>query len=96
MADMKDIKEKFSRLQNEVTKLNNQKIGMESEIRTIEEDMNDLGDKILSATGKGSLEDAFEYFKEQNDKLEDRKEKLSLELDKYLDIDSGSNQFNLG
>lgn len=87
MAEINEIKQKFNQLQSNVTKLSNLKIGMESEIKTIDEDLNDLGKKLLEATGKSSIEEAFTYYKEQNTLLEEKKTKISSELDTYLKID---------
>lgn len=87
MAEITEIKDKFNQLQSNVTKLSNLKIGMESEIRTIDEDLTELGSKLLEATGKTTLEEAFSYYKEQNTLLEEKKVKISSELDNYLKID---------
>jgi predicted nucleic acid-binding Zn-ribbon protein len=89
MADMNEIKAKFNKLQTEVTQLNNKKIGMESEIKTIDADMKELSDKLLAKSGMTTLEDALTYFKEQHNLLEEKKEKISKELDDYLNIDDG-------
>lgn len=82
---MKDIKTKFSTLQSNVQKLNNEKIGLESEIKTITSDQNDLVAKILELTGKDTIEEAYEFYNAQSAELESRKEKLEKELDNYLE-----------
>jgi chromosome segregation ATPase len=87
MADIKEIKEKFNLLQNNVTKMNNMKIGLESEIKTITSDQKELVDKLLQLTGTSSLKDAFEYYKQKSAELEEKKGKLSSELDDYLALD---------
>lgn len=96
MNDINDIKSKFSQLQNNVTQLNNKKIGMESEIKTIDSDLTELVDKILKVTGKGSIEEAVKYYQEQNTLLEQEKEEVSKELDEYLKSDKDdSNEISL-
>lgn len=86
---MKDIKAQFNTLQSNVTKLNNQKIGLESEIKTISADQKELIQKILELTGKADIDEAFKFYTEQSQTLEERKEKLSIELNKYADLNNG-------
>jgi predicted nucleic acid-binding Zn-ribbon protein len=90
MADMSDIKSKFNTLQDNVTKLNNLKIGLESEIKTITTDQKELVEKLLVLTGKPTLKEAFEYYTTKNTELEEKKEKLSSELEDYLALDMDS------
>jgi septal ring factor EnvC (AmiA/AmiB activator) len=87
MVDVKEIKSKFNELQENVTKLNNQKIGLESEIKTIESDMSDLVEKLLKLTGKETVEDALDFYNKQTEVLENKKKVVSEELDKYLNAD---------
>ena len=82
---MKDIKTKFGTLQSNVQKLNNEKIGLESEIKTITADQKELVNKILELTGKDTIEEAYKFYNAQSDELESRKEKLEKELDNYLE-----------
>jgi predicted nucleic acid-binding Zn-ribbon protein len=95
MADIKEIKEKFNLLQNKVTQLSNQKIGLESEIKTVESDMQELEDKIIKASGKSTLDEALKFFTEQSTVLDEKKAKLSAELDKYLSIDGVTENISL-
>jgi predicted nucleic acid-binding Zn-ribbon protein len=90
MGSIDEIKEKFAILQDNVTKLNNSKIGLESEIKTIDADLKELGTKLLEITGKTTVEEAFTYYKEQNKLLEEKKEKMLVELDGYLNLDKDS------
>jgi predicted nucleic acid-binding Zn-ribbon protein len=90
MAEMKDIKTKFNTLQTNVTKLNNTKIGLESEIKTISSDQVELVEKLLQLTGKTTLEDAFKYYTDKNIELEEKKTKLSTELEDYLSLEQDS------
>lgn len=90
MDNMKDIKSKFNTLQNNVTQLNNKKIGLESEIKTIENDQKELTEKLLTLTEKKSIEEAFQFYKEKNIELENRKAELSQELEKFLELDTNT------
>lgn len=88
MSDIKAIKEKFNELQENVTKMNNQKIGLESEIKTIKDDVDALVKKLLEKSGKKTIEEALGHFKEEQEKLETQKDTLSKELDKFLDTEN--------
>lgn len=85
--DIQEIKEKFDKLQDNVKKLSDKKIGLESEVRTIEVDLKELVDKLLEKTGQNTLENAVKYYKEKATELEDKKKKLEEELNNYLNLD---------
>jgi len=96
MAELNDIKKKFTKLLDEVTLLSNKKIGTESEIKTMETDMSELAEKLLAKTGKKDLKEAVKYFEEMSILLEEKKEKISKELDYYLSTEKeDSNELTL-
>jgi len=96
MAELNDIKKKFTKLLDEVTLLSNKKIGTESEIKTMETDMSELAEKLLAKTGKKDLKEAVKYFEEMSILLEEKKEKISKELDNYLSTEKeDSNELTL-
>jgi septal ring factor EnvC (AmiA/AmiB activator) len=96
MSDLNEIKAKFSTLEEDVTKLNNKKIGLASEIKTIEEDIEVLTQSILEKTGKATLDEAIQYFNEQKSLLEKKTSEVSKKLDSYLNIDNSEGDLSLG
>jgi predicted nucleic acid-binding Zn-ribbon protein len=85
MANITDVKEKFKMLQEDVNRFNNTKVGLESEVKTVGEDLKDLTTKLLEATGKDNLADAVAYYNKIKQDMEDKSAKLVEELDAYLE-----------
>lgn len=83
--DIKDLKEKFTTVQNISQSLKEEKIRIESQLKTLESDYEDKVKEILEKTGKSSIEEAMLYIKEKKEKLDKDMAKLEGELNSYLD-----------
>lgn len=81
---IEDVKGKFNKLQGEVQGLSNKKIATESEINTLSNDLQERVKALLELTGKGSLQEAADYYKEQKEFVDTRSGELSQKLDTYL------------
>lgn len=85
--DISNIREKYNRLEEKVNNLKNREIALKTEVKTISEDIKELTDELLEMTGKSSLEEVVEYYKQLKSDLTEKIEKLNQELDSYLDSD---------
>lgn len=81
---IEDVKGKFNKLQGEVQGLSNKKIATESEINTLSTDLQERVKALLDLTGKASLQEAADFYKEQKEFVDTRSGELSQKLDTYL------------
>lgn len=84
-VDIKDLKEKFSTIQSISQNLKEEKIRIESHLKTLESDYEEKTKEILEKTGKSSIKEAVEYVKERKETLENDMLGLEKELNTYLD-----------
>lgn len=83
--DIKDLKEKFNTVQGISQDLKEEKIRIESQLKTLESDYDEKTKEILEKTGKSSLEEAVKFVNDKKEKLESDMVKLEGELNSYLD-----------
>jgi predicted nuclease with TOPRIM domain len=86
MATTKELKEKFEQLSTNQQNLNNKKIGLESEIKTIEGDYDEAVKKLMVLTGKDTYDEAVAYYEDAKAALETRKDEISTKIDGYIKI----------
>lgn len=91
---MQEIKKKFEKLQEVLGNLNNKKISLQTEVRTLGEDMKELSKTLLELTDKPTLKESVDYYNAFGVELADRKVKLGSELDAYLSSGEGDNNGN--
>jgi predicted nucleic acid-binding Zn-ribbon protein len=84
-VSVQEIKEKFSTVQSIGQSLKEEKISLESELRTLTSDYNDQVAKLLEKTGASTLEEAIQVYKQRKEKLDADMTALSDELSGYLD-----------
>lgn len=88
--NIEEIKSKFETLQSKIQSLKEQKIGYESQLNTLQQQYNEQLQALLDETGASSLDEAIAICKKKQDDLNEQKEKLLSELDKYLATTSDS------
>lgn len=84
-VSLQEIKEKFNTVQSIGQSLKEEKISLESELRTLTSDYDDQVAKLLEKTGASTLEEAIQVYKQRKTKLDSDMTSLSDELSKYLD-----------
>lgn len=84
-VSLQEIKEKFNTVQTIGQSLKEEKISLESELRTLTSDYDDQVAKLLEKTGASTLEEAIQVYKQRKTKLDSDMTSLSDELSKYLD-----------
>ncbi len=84
MQNIEELKEKFLLLQQTHQRLREEKIRLESEIKTMQTDYDNKLKELLAATGTHSLEEAVRVCEDQKARLDDDASRLALELDRYL------------
>lgn len=84
-VDIKEIKEKFTTVQNISQGLKEEKIRIESHLKTLESDYEEKTKEILEKTGKSTIEEAMQFVKDKKDKLDSDMVELEKELNTYLD-----------
>lgn len=84
MTTIDEIKEKFENVQKRHKELNEKKIALSSELKTLKEGYEAELNKLLQETGTSTLEEAEAYCNKQQEIIESETEKLDTELGKYL------------
>lgn len=84
-VSLQEIKEKFNTVQTIGQSLKEEKISLESELRTLTSDYDDQVAKLLEKTGASTLDEAIQVYKQRKTKLDSDMTSLSDELSKYLD-----------
>lgn len=84
-TSIQEIKEKFNTVQSIGQSLKEEKISLESELRTLTSDYDEQVKKLLEKTGASSLEEAIQIYKKRKADLESEMTSLSDELSGYLD-----------
>ena len=84
MATAEDIKEKFARLQEQNQHLREERIRLESEVKTLEADYQKKLAELLEVTGTSSYEEAVAFCRTKREELDAEIELLNKELDYYL------------
>lgn len=84
-VSIQELKEKFNTVQNISQSLKEEKIGLESELRTLTADYNEQVKLLLEKTGASTLEEAIQVYKSRKEKLEGDMDSLATELSGYLD-----------
>jgi ElaB/YqjD/DUF883 family membrane-anchored ribosome-binding protein len=84
-VDIESVSTKFTELQGIVTEWNNKKIGLESEVKTLKASLDEEVEKLLALTGQKTLEAAIKLYEKQTKELNESAQKLSDELDAYLE-----------
>jgi uncharacterized protein involved in exopolysaccharide biosynthesis len=82
---VQELKEKFNTVQNISQSLKEEKIGLESELRTLQSDYEEQVKLLLEKTGASSFDEAVQVYKTRQQELEDTMNNLNQELTKYLD-----------
>ena len=84
-VDIKDLKEKFTTVQGISQNLKEEKIRIESQIKTLESDYKEKEKEIIEKTGQPTIEEAVKYVKDKKEELDKSMIELAKELDSYLD-----------
>lgn len=84
-VSVEELKEKFTTVQNITQGLKEEKIRLESELKTLENDYNEQVSELLEKTGADSLENARSMYEDMRTKLESDMILLEQELNEYLD-----------
>lgn len=84
LENMEIVKKKFDLLQKRVSDLNNKKISLESEVKTIHEDVEEQLGELLKLTGKTTFEESVEYFHSLREELLNLVSDVERDIDQYL------------
>ena len=84
-VDIKDLKEKFTTVQGISQNLKEEKIRIESQLKTLESDYKEKEKEIIEKTGQPTIEEAVKYVKDRKEELDKSMIELAKELDSYLD-----------
>ena len=84
MNDFETLKEKFALVQDKNQKLREERIRLESEIKTLEADYHKKLQELLAMTGAASYEEAMDICKAKREEVDRETEQLNKELDRYL------------
>lgn len=82
---LQELKEKFNTVQNISQSLKEEKIRLESEIKTLKTSYDESLKELLELTGASTLEEATKMYKDRKSKLDADMVSLSSQLNKYLD-----------
>lgn len=82
---VEELKEKFNTVQNITQGLKEEKIRLESELKTLENDYNEQVKELLEKTGTSSLDEAKSVYEDMSAKLKSDMSDLEKELNSYLD-----------
>ncbi len=84
LEKMESVKKKFNDLQKMVTDLNNQKISLESEVKTVNTDIDEQLAELFKLTGKENFEESVQYFHGLRDELVESVSDIEKEIDMFL------------
>lgn len=84
-VSIEELKEKFTTVQNINQSLKEEKIRIESELKTLDADYKEQLKELLEKTGTASFEEAVQVYKQKKEELEINMDSLEQELNKYLD-----------
>ncbi len=84
-----DLKKKFLLLQERNQKLREERIRLESEVKTLQEDYKKRLDELLNLTETSTYEAAIELCKTKRIELDKETDRLNKELDKYINQSGG-------
>ena len=84
LASTEELKEKFARVQEQNQHLREERIRLESEVKTLEADYQKKLSELLEVTNTKSYEEAVLFCKEKRRQLEEETERLDKELEQYL------------
>lgn len=85
MASVQELKEKFNAVQGISQSLKEEKIGLESELKTLQSEYDSKLAELLSLTGADSFEAAVSVYNVDKEKLSKDMDELNSELTRYLD-----------
>lgn len=84
-VSIQELKEKFNSVQTISQSLKEEKIGLESELRTLTADYDEQVKLLLEKTGASTLEEAVQVYNSRKEQLEGDMDSLAAELSGYLD-----------
>ncbi len=80
----KELQAKYQKLQDRKNEYNNKVVSLETEVRTLKEDLRVAVTELMEKTGKGSYEEAMEYFNSLKAEVEQKAKDVESEIDNYL------------
>lgn len=84
MVSAENLKEKFVRVQEQNQRLREERIRLESEVKTLEADYQKKLQELLEATGTSTYQEAVKFCQDKRKELEEETERLDKELEQYL------------
>ena len=84
-VSVNELKEKFNTLQGISQSLKEDKIRLESELKTLQSDRDELLKSLMEKTGTESFEDAVKYYETHKEDLDKEMSELSETLNTFLD-----------
>ena len=92
-VSVENIKDKFNKIESKKQELKENKIKLESEINSLSKEYNKTLNELKEMTGKDTYEEIVEFIKTK-DNLEKVKEKVSAELDRYINTEDKNDTNN--
>lgn len=93
-VSVENIKDKFNKIESKKQELKENKIKLESEINSLSKEYNKTLNELKEMTGKDTYEEIVEFIKTKKDNLEKVKEKVSAELDRYINTEDKNDTNN--
>ena len=84
MVSVENLKDKFVRLQEQNQHLREERIRLESEVKTLEADYKKKLQELLEVTGTATYQEAVKFCQDKRKELEEETERLDKELENYL------------
>ena len=84
MVSVENLKDKFVRLQEQNQHLREERIRLESEVKTLEADYKKKLQELLEVTGTTTYQEAVKFCQDKRKELEEETERLDKELENYL------------
>lgn len=93
-VSVENLKDKFNKIESKKQELKENKIKLESEINSLSKEYNKTLNELKEMTGKDTYEEIVEFIKTKKDNLEKVKEKVSAELDRYINTEDKNDTNN--